>query len=490
MSSSTLVYPLRAAWKRSRILRGIVGIFGICAIAVFTVVVLGLASIDLFQFLLGCAIFFAALILARPLSGRTIAGERAAFLSSALVIWVFLMVSEVMFSHPQSTATAARGDVALSAVFQAISWILSAVVLALFTFFRPAYIRRLFAGPLKWASIFAIVAVISCSLSPKPSYSAALAFKLCVIVLTVCAMGEAIEDEKGITKLFAGMFLGTLIVVTKAFVTPLVQLDAVFNAGGGGGRLPMVGLSGAAGVLLLLCLLFFFIKKNLLFLMLAIYATVVIMVAGNKGGMVASFVSLMMFFVLLKRPAQALAVSFGFSFILALAMLFTPLGHSLEKYGQEGNAGTLTGRTNLWADAWPRIQSHPVLGNGYRASRFLSEDVPGAFQEAGNMHNSFLEVLYNNGVAGLIPIVIINVLIAVNLWGVILRPPTLQLRYYAAATLALQTHLLVWGLVAVTFGGAPDDRFMTFLALLLVSMFLRGRSDKKYWKKIYGDHVS
>jgi O-antigen ligase len=486
MSSSTLTYPFRAAWRRSRILRVIVGLFGICSIALLTIVVLGAASVDLFQFLLGCSIFFTALCLARPLSGRAIAGEREALLFGALVIWVFLMISEVMFSHFQRTASAAKGHVDPSAIYQALSWILSFFALALITCYRPAYLKRLFAGPLKWASIFAIVAVISCPLSPKPTYSAALAFKLCVITLTLCAIGETIEDEAGILRLFAGLFLGMLIIVTKAFVTPLLDLDSAFL----NGRFPMVGLSGAAGVLLLLCLLFFFLKKNLLFLMCAMYAVVVIMVAGNKGGMAASFVSVMIFFVLLKRPAQALAVSFGFAIILALAIAFTPLGHSLEKYSQEGNAGTLTGRTNLWADAWPNIKAHIILGNGYRASRFLSEEVPGAFQEAGNMHNSFLEVLYNNGLAGLIPIIVINILIVVNLKGVILRPPSLQMRYYAAAALALQTHLLVWGLVAVTFGGAPDDRFMTFFAILLISMFLRGQSDRKYWKAVYGERVS
>lgn len=102
------------------------------------------------------------------------------------------------------------------------------------------------------------------------------------------------------------------------------------------------------------------------------------------------------------------------------------------------------------------------------------------------MHNSFLETLYNNGIAGLIPIVMINVLIAINLKNVILRPPNLQTRYYAAAAFALQVHLLIWGLVAVTFGGAPDDRFMTFLALLVISMFLRSQSDEKYRNLVYG----
>ncbi|MGO9403597.1 MAG: O-antigen ligase family protein [Terriglobales bacterium] len=333
--------------------------------------------------------------------------------------------------------------------------------------------------------MFAIVAVLSCPLSPKPMYSAALAFKLCVIVLTLCAIAEAIEDDIGIFRIFVALFLAETIIVTKSFVAALSEPDP-FR----GGRLPMVGLSGTCGVLLLLCLLFVFLKKNIWFLMCGGYAVVVMMLAGNKGGIVASFVSLLLFFLLLKKPAVALAASFGLAVLLGLCIAFTPLGQSLQKYSAEGNSGTLTGRTNLWAEAWPKMRSHIAFGNGYRASRFLSEEVPGAFQEAGNMHNSFLEIMYNNGLAGLIPIVIMNILIVVNLKDVIIRPPTLQLRYCAAAALAIHIHLFVWGLVATTFGGAPDDRFMTFFAILVISMFLRGQSDKLYWKTVYGDPSS
>jgi O-antigen ligase len=452
----------------------------------FAIVVVGGATWDLIQFLLGCAIFFTALCLARPLSGGAFAGEREASLVTALVIWVFLMVSEAIFSHHQTTASAAQGHVDSSAVFQAVSWILSFFALALISFSRPAYLRRLFAGPLKWASIFAIVAVLSCPLSLKPLYSAALAFKLCVIVLTLCAIGEAIENETGIFRLFAGLFLGTLVVLAMETIPAILDIEN-FN-----GRLPMIGLSGTSGVLLLLCVLFFFLKRNLFFFLLMCggYSLVVMMVAGNKGGMVASFVSLMMFFFLLKRPALALAASFGFAVVLLLAIAFTPLGKVLQRYTEQGDASTLTGRTNLWDATWPNMREHPIMGKGYRASRFLSEEVPGAFQDAGNMHNSFLEALYNNGLAGLISIVVMNVLIVINLSAVILRRPTLHMRYYAAAAFALYIHLLVWGLVAVTFGGAPDNRFMTFLALLLISMFLRGQSDKKYWNTVYGEHVS
>jgi O-antigen ligase len=477
-----LTYPLRSAWGRNPVLRGISGFLVVCSVAICTIVALLLSSWDLFSCLLGCAIFFAALL---PLSGRTIAREKKAFLSAVLVVWVFLMVSEAIFTHVQTTASAAQGRVDPGAIYQALSWILSAAVLIFITCFRPAYLRRLFVGPLKWASIFAVVVVVSCPLSPKPAYSFVLAFKLCVIVLALHAIGEAIEDEASIFRLFAGVFLGTLIIASKAFINQLLQPDA-FNSG----RLPNVGLSGTCGVLLLLCLLFFFLKKNLFFVMCATYSVIVMIVCGTKGGMIASFVSLIMFFVLLKRPAQALAVSVAFGVIFILCVLFTPFGKSLEQYSEGGSATTLTGRTNLWTSAWPNIQSHPIFGKGYRASRFLSEDVHGAFKDAGNMHNSFLEVLYNNGLAGLIPILVIIVLTVVNLKTAISRPPTPELRYYAVAALALETHFFVWGLVAVTFGGPPDDRFMTFCAILLVSMFLRARCDKKYWKTVYGDRLS
>ncbi len=485
MATTTLAYPLRAREK----LRALRSILGVCAIAAVTVLVLSLAGIssNFFFFLLACAIFVTLLCMARPLSGRALAGERESVLLGTLVIWVFLMVSETIFTHNQTTQSAAKGNVGSNALYQATSWILSLGALALISCFRPAYIRRLFVGPFKWASIFAIVAVLSCPLSPKPMYSAALAFKLCVIVLTVCAIGEAIADEAGVLKLYTALFWGMLISVTAQALAPLFRSGPIFE----GDRLGfMIGLSGTCGLLLLLSILFLWLTKNPCFLICGLYSVVVMMLAGTKGGMVASFVSLMMFFLFLKRPAQALTASFVFTGIFILCVAFTPLGRNLEKYSESGNAGTLTGRTNLWETTWPEIKSHLILGKGYRASRFLSEEVPGTFQEAGNMHNSFLEVLYNTGLAGLIPIAVMNLIIVINLKDVLLRPPTLQIRYFAAAALALLTHLFVWGLVATTIGGAPDNRFMTFFAVLVISMFLRGQSDNKYWNTVYGKCIS
>jgi O-antigen ligase len=98
------------------------------------------------------------------------------------------------------------------------------------------------------------------------------------------------------------------------------------------------------------------------------------------------------------------------------------------------------------------------------------------FAEAGHIHNSYLEVLYNNGIVGLIPILAINIIITVNLGRVVRRPGSQEIRYYAAGALALFVHLQVWGLTAMTFGSTADLRFMTFLALLLLSEVLKSES--------------
>src|ERR1700690_1613907 len=119
MSSSTLAYPLRTAG------RALLGLGGLLAIALFTIVALAFSSADFLQFLFWCSLFFTALWLARPLSRRALARERDSFLSANLVIWVFLMISGAVFIHNQTTASAVKGNVDESAIYQALSWILS-----------------------------------------------------------------------------------------------------------------------------------------------------------------------------------------------------------------------------------------------------------------------------------------------------------------------------------------------------------------------------
>jgi len=452
----------------------------VCAIALFTVVTLvvaaGFISFDFLWFLFACTVFVTALCVASPLAGSTLISSRRSFLTLTLVIWIFLMISEGIFVHPSDTSSAVGGKFGASAYFEAASWILSFAALAFITWFRPTYLRRAFTGPLKWASIFAIVAVLSCPISPVLTYSCAMAFKLCLIVVALIAIDGTMEGLLGIETLFSALLIGTLVLTFAGFVTPFLRTQSVFNGDHFGA---VIGLSGNAGLLLLLSTLYFLLKKNPWFLLVGVFSLVLMMLVGGKGGIAASFLSFIAFFAFLKSARQALAACAGLAVIFVLCVAFTPFGHDLQRYGESGNAATLSGRTQLWTDVWPEIMKRPVFGHGYRASRFVSAEVEGAFAEAGHIHNSFLETLYNNGVAGLIPILIMSYVIVVNLGSVLRRHLAARERYFAATALALYLHLLVWGMTAPTFGGTPDNRFMTFFALLPISIHLRAHVERE-----------
>jgi O-antigen ligase len=477
VTTASLSYPASAPSRRGIYPRAA----AFCAIALLAALALGFAAADLISwdlltFLLASTIFVASLCLAPTLSRTSLIGEKTAFLSSTLVIWTFLMASEGIFIHFGSTESAIGGHFDPSAYYEAASWVLSCAALAFVTCFRPAYLRDVFTGPLKWASFFAIIAVVSCPLSPGFGYSLAQAFKLCVVVVALVAINRVTEDEAGIAKTFIALLVGTLALTLAGFAAPFLGPGRIFNGTRFGA---MIGLSGTAGILLILSALFWLLKRSPWFLATGVFSVVLMILAGGKGGIVASVLSFIMFFVLLKKAGQALAACLAITIIFLLIVAFTPVGNALQSYSQSSNASTLTGRTDLWVAVWPEIKQRPVFGHGYRASRFVSSEVEGAFAEAGHIHNAFLEILYNNGVVGLVPILAMNFLIVVNLGHVLKRPANLHARYYAATALALYLHLLLWGITAPTFGSTADSRFMTFFAVLLVSVHLRAQSSAK-----------
>lgn len=118
----------------------------------------------------------------------------------------------------------------------------------------------------------------------------------------------------------------------------------------------------------------------------------------------------------------------------------------------------------------PAIWHQPILGHGYLASTFVQFQVNGVDWPAPQLHNGFVEVLYNNGLIGLIPILVINFVIARNLIQVLRRAPSTGAIYrLGAGCLALYAHLFLNGLFNASFGGRVRPPFILLLSLVLVS---------------------
>jgi O-antigen ligase len=226
-------------------------------------------------------------------------------------------------------------------------------------------------------------------------------------------------------------------------------------------------------MLVLLALILNSVQKRSWLVGLGILGTTVMIMAGGKAGIAAGIASVTLFFVLQKRVAASFGWLLGVLVLGGTIIAATPLATYFTTYQAQGQLSTITGRTGLWKALWPEIMQHPIVGHGYLASRFLSEEVEGAFASAGHTHNGFIEALYNNGLVGLVILVGIHFVIVKNLRRALKAPPDRNAHLLAVGSSAIYVNLLLNGLFNATFGGRASTPFMLLLGLVVVSEALR-----------------
>jgi O-antigen ligase len=405
---------------------------------------------------------------------------RTTFLMSAMTLLWFLLISEQVFVHHfNSAASASKGSFGVEAFQQVAAWLLAGFVLLLMTFARPQYLKELFSGAFKWVSLFALLAVASVPLSSNPKYSLAWAFKLVLTILLLRACASSMEGSEDLISFLYTFLAGFSAVILLRLVETFTGPESVFQGGRMNEIASPTGLSTLAGILLLLSLTLFAIRRQGWLLFIAGFAMLVMLLAGGKTGIVAGVFSALLFFVLQKRIRYAIGSLVVFLVIGAVLLATTPLAKYLEDYGRSGEASTITGRTDLWTAIWPAILERPILGHGYVASRFLTFDLGEDLGwEPPHTHNSFLEPLYNNGIPGLLLVLIMNFIIARNLLLIIRHPASREAYFLGVGGFAIYVSLFINGMLKVTFGGSPDICFTMFLALVVISIKLRETADR------------
>jgi O-antigen ligase len=143
----------------------------------------------------------------------------------------------------------------------------------------------------------------------------------------------------------------------------------------------------------------------------------------------------------------------------------SPVGDYFTRYAQGTQLESLSGRIQLWQSALPEIERNFFLGHGYLASRFFALLLPLADQWEANMHNAFIEVLYNNGIVGLAIILALIYVTVRTIWGLVRRKSSREVFVLAAGLLALEAYFLLNGMLESTFGGHPHAFFVFFLVL-------------------------
>jgi len=338
---------------------------------------------------------------------------------------------------------------------------------------RPDYIRGLWSKPYRWLALFGLICVASTYYTPQPLFALAWAFKLMLVIVIVKTSASFLQSTKDLTTFFQVTLLGFLLLSVVPLAIALI--NPTYSDDGRLGNIAPDGLSAMGGTLFLIALMLFSMSRKRWLVPVALVGLTVMIFAGGKTAIAAGIVCGLLYFLLQGRLIPAMGLIAGLLASGAFIMAFTPLGHHLAWYLSSGQLSSLSGRAHLWKTVVPEIWQRPFIGHGYLASRFVALQVEKVPFGAPHMHNGFLEVLYNDGIVGLLVMSMIHIVIVTNLVKSFRRSrSTRDLHLFTIGCVVLYVNLLVNGLFNASFGGRAEAPFMLLLALVAISENLVG----------------
>jgi O-antigen ligase len=416
----------------------------------------------------------------------TMADVDSTILRLSLLIWFVLLFAEGLFDRQGDEVDTYKGLITDQAYGEAIVWVVAAAILLLVLLPHLSYLRALFSNYYKWATIYFLVCLVSITYAPDRTYALAWCFKL---GLVVTLLGICIPTVSSVSKaiLFLRISLwGALVFTFTPLLIAMSDPEGVFS--GAGGRLidPTLVSQKGAFILLLAMTLYALQRKRHLFWVGALGAGLMVLAFG-KTSIVAGGLSAALMSVMQGRRKGAVGIVVGL--IVITAIIFATVPQVSQYASSYGGTDTLSGRTAVWAMAIPRLKQRPIQGYGYLASHFMWLSERGHAAEFAHLHNSFLDVMYNVGLIGFVPMLLMHYGIVKNLRNALRRTkisPAINdsegkrssrtLYLLTAGILALYVNLLINGMLTTVFGGRATFLFMSFLAVLALSEIVNRES--------------
>ena len=266
------------------------------------------------------------------------------------------------------------------------------------------------------------IAFLSCFYSASPSYSFATAFGTLSMLLLAAGMTVILTEKQ--------MLLTTIVALTVFVLAGWVAYYAVPELGrslfikpDGSVVERMCGLAGQANALGC-CLATMLAATFLLWTRghvplrtagpFAALALFTLLTADSRTALLAFIFGAVAVFVrysLWRFGASLLLVSIATTILTAVPLkALMSVGGSFSRSGDPGEMLTLTGRTEIWAFVWDKVQLQPWFGYGYNSSKFILPlflGLPGLTVDEA--HNTWLQNLLGTGIVGTTPIAVLMV---------------------------------------------------------------------------------
>ncbi|HEY0564265.1 MAG TPA: O-antigen ligase family protein [Terriglobales bacterium] len=451
------------------------GLFAALAIGFLLVQVIpeSLLTVDTALVSVVALALFAYLTLPLAAGAKRAAGEDHMLLWAGIGLWSVLLIAERLFFRMSTIQSAYEGSFVASAYAEAMVWGVCFFALLIVSLRHPDYLRSLGSPAFRSLTLLAVFCVISSAYSPSPGFSLAWAMKFLLAVLVLRLIFTALADFSDLRRFLLATLLSFLGLTVLCIAEALLSPDGLFRGDRLTEDVSPTGVSAIAAVLALLSLTFYFLEKRARYAVIALLGMAVMMIGGGKAAILSAVIAGTLFFCLRRNLRSGLAFLGVVSALSAVLVMATPLHRYISFYLTSGQADTATGRTELWSYAAPRILDAPLFGHGFSASKFISIEVDDLRWPAGHLHNGFLEVLYNNGILGLLLLLAFNIRIVRNLIWTIRQARTAELRNLAVGAISIYVFLIGNGMFNATFGGRPGSSYLMMIALIVISEALR-----------------
>jgi O-antigen ligase len=295
-------------------------------------------------------------------------------------------------------------------------WIVASILI------RKRPLASLFRGVHRFMVLYTIVALLSMFWSPNPGLSAWKAFEVLVDVSFICFLISTPNWKKHLAGLWNLTWFMVMLLICSVWVGVALFPSRALQVYSG--ALLKRQLHGAvltlnpnslgqmaALVSAVAIIRFLYSKKEqsrILYIWVSGFAFVTLVFSQARTSFVA-FVCALGFILILSRRQALVPIAMTVIILMLLSLMALPAAtEALYSYLIRGQNAellfSLSGRTYYWGLAWELVKQAPMQGYGFYAGH--RADAIKGLSIYSNLDNTYIEILQNIGILGLLPILL------------------------------------------------------------------------------------
>ena len=411
------------------------------------------------------------------------------------VLWANLFILSVWIFRGRDAAQLAQNPVDSAALVRILSVAVAGVIVFIIGLVeRKEIIGQLLRGLPGLMFVYALVGLASALYSP---FRALSVYKACEIIVDVSMiafflscypsrtdMKRWIDFNWFMVALFIALvWVGAILFPHRAFIHGVGTLGVQIS-----GVIPPMnpnGLGAFAAILIIISLSRTLHARDqnerMMYITSLTVGVITLVLAQARTSLFGGLLAIIAVLLLNKRIKLI-----GFvALLLVIVIISSGLPSLLLRYAMRGQSTTLfynlSGRMFYWSFAWEKFLESPIYGYGLSAgTRYVVLAQVGRGVQS-TMHNSWLEVLVNVGIVGLIPVALAYVGTWWTLLRISFRPPAWFDRTVRMLSIEMIGLLIILSVRLITGGHS----FLHDRELLLYLLVVAYAQQIRNWEKEY-----